>query len=773
IRVWTIQIPLPGVATMVLAALAISENENAATLFGYLKTILTGLLSHGLKVVSYAADGTSTERSVQRALSEWATEHIDYKVLHPRGRLALNLHIPVVKNQPIALIQDSNHGRKTYRNNAFSGARVLTLGEYTCMYSHIRSGAFDTNGTLHRRDVEKIDRQDDNAATRLFSGHTLHWLNSTHSHLVGTIVYLFVFGELIDAYQNRFITLIERVEMVLRAQYFMEMWDEFLTRAGYVKSRHFLSTEARDITHFLITGFLQLVIIYRDHLHGEYPLLPWLLSTETCEHVFGICRQIVKDFTLQDFHYMVPKLYVRLREHFFLSHASDGKERASGYNHTYTDSRKLDLASLATYPSDIDIQTAAAAAFEGAESLWAELGVQLKNEEGYSARRPIPDGMPPIETWWNVRDDSGEGDDEEFDEGEREGSDLQSIEDAIAWVERQPLEHQLEEEVNGLTYAAAALIAQTTMSMYVVALFPCCLLISFENPHERNDTAGPMTYDNLVGLRLAHHTVQAEKGVRTRAYNSNAADACGADGSRGRGSATGLEQKLLLQKLRDVMRDLGERGVGTGVERSVRWHTSAPSAGTAANAAVVASTAAIKAQSKRAALFRRHNLPEFAEKNQAVQAMYSPLLITTYGLVKVSHSYLSKEFILTLYEKSGGKNGKHGWTSYSYRLTAVSYVVVRLFQHVRGQTFAPVTGTLKKRFALLKPAAILFAINSPPTSARGHSNVALTDGDAVYYKTLKPLLKNISQALKEANSRTAARGRGAADVESENEGDTI
>jgi hypothetical protein len=44
-----------------------------------------------------------------------------------------------------------------------------------------------------------------------------------------------------------------------------------------------------------------------------------------------------------NFHYMIPKLFVRLREHALFSKFSDGKERASGYTHTYTDNRDVDL----------------------------------------------------------------------------------------------------------------------------------------------------------------------------------------------------------------------------------------------------------------------------------------------------------------------------------------------------------------------------------------------------------------------------------------------
>ena len=64
---------------------------------------------------------------------------------------------------------------------------------------------------IYMRDVEKLDRQDNNAATRLFCADTLEWLQDHHPEQLGLAAYLFIFGELIDAWQNRSISILERV----------------------------------------------------------------------------------------------------------------------------------------------------------------------------------------------------------------------------------------------------------------------------------------------------------------------------------------------------------------------------------------------------------------------------------------------------------------------------------------------------------------------------------------------------------------------------------
>ena len=67
------------------------------------------------------------------------------------------------------MIQDSNHGLKTSRNNLFTGAKLLTLGSHIAMYQYVRQAAFEAGRPLYHRDVKKTDRQDDNAAIRIHS----------------------------------------------------------------------------------------------------------------------------------------------------------------------------------------------------------------------------------------------------------------------------------------------------------------------------------------------------------------------------------------------------------------------------------------------------------------------------------------------------------------------------------------------------------------------------------------------------------------------------
>lgn len=116
----------------------------------------------------------------------------------------------------------------------------------------------------------KVDHQDDNTACWLLSAAMLKWFVTGHAaspkseEVHGLIVYLFLMGEVVDAYQSRTLPHIEQVKMVLRLHFFLERWEAFLGRAGYGKLSHFILPQFHDILHYLIFGLIQLVIIYRD-----------------------------------------------------------------------------------------------------------------------------------------------------------------------------------------------------------------------------------------------------------------------------------------------------------------------------------------------------------------------------------------------------------------------------------------------------------------------------------------------------------------------------
>lgn len=311
------------------------------------------------------------------------------------------------------------------------------------MYGHALELAHSLGTPIYLRDVEKLDRQGDNAATRLFSSAALqHLISMKHDHLLGTIVYLFIFGEPVGAYQNRHISRSERVKMALCAKFFLDIWRRFLAAAGYPERRCCLSREAIAITQILVDGLISLIVIHRDRLNNDsekHPLFPWLHSAEVCEHVFGERRKLVKDFTRLDFLYMIPRLSTLVRAACRAARAGDPRTRAGGYAHAYFESEGVDITMLSLFPTDQEIGVAALQAWEEAANLWDILGVtavDLFRSEPRTRPSAAPSWFKPGEDpVWDADDDDEycSSDEEDFEAEEEElteAAELQNLLDA-------------------------------------------------------------------------------------------------------------------------------------------------------------------------------------------------------------------------------------------------------------------------------------------------------------------------------------------------------
>ena len=459
LRLWVLQIPLPYVPPLVLAVVPLASSTNVAMLADFEKRLLNILLESDKSVciVSLGSDGSVLERDARRALVRSGfAEPLSYTIPHPDTAQTKPIKIPLMRihGQCVAAIQDPKHGRKTARNNLFAGSRLLALGNHTAHYGQVRYLADEKDTPLYWRDVDRLDRQDDRAAARLFSATFLEYCirhdRSSYAS-VALPIYLFVFGELIDAYENRHIPHIDRVKMALRMRFFKSIWKSFLQSAGYPKLRYFISAAADDIIDMLVDGLLGLIYIYRDHLDKPYPLLPWMHGSEANEHIFGLLRSLVTDFTMLDVLHLIPKLHVRLMAACRAKNIKvDFQRRAAGYSHTYFDADDLPLGILSEFPSDNEIACAASAAFNEANALWDLLGYYDTGDPDYSALVPQPSAQD--------EDDGTNNHDFDADKTDFQNCDRRLLRNALdSSTQVSGLDDHAQARLNECTYAAACL----------------------------------------------------------------------------------------------------------------------------------------------------------------------------------------------------------------------------------------------------------------------------------------------------------------------------
>ena len=388
--------------------------------------------------------------------------------------------------------------------------------------------------------------------------------------------------------------------MVLQAQYHLDSWTAYLGACGYQKDHYFILCEANNILHIFINGFIALIIIHRDHLPTPAPLLPWLHSSESCEHIFGDAQDVVKDFTFLDFIYMIPKLRIKLHEAALCGKASNGKARAAGYSHTYFDHEGLDLLVLLTFPTDAEITAIADVAAQEADSLIALLGVNASTLHNPHSQP----WLPSIGSWLDNDLDFLDQDSEFEDPTSDEIVNLQRILDE---EENSPITQSAKVDKQCLTLSGAAisLIAEDATAVHVFDYISCmhidcsysqrfaaiddeeleqvtseeyvqvqqlsalCNMICGLNlPDQLSRPLGhgetkisELDFDILINMRHNHETKQAVSGVRQRkAHNS-----------------TNSIRTQLMQEFHSMLRDAqDEMAAGTRLERQMRWRMAAP-----------------------------------------------------------------------------------------------------------------------------------------------------------------------------------------------------
>ncbi|KAH9450993.1 hypothetical protein Pst134EB_018498 [Puccinia striiformis f. sp. tritici] len=92
LRAYTIQVPLPGIPTYVVALLASKDKENSTDIIETHKQVLHLCNQAGMKIISISSDGAANELSAQMEVVNLSDSHLCFS----RPKLDINIKIPLV-----------------------------------------------------------------------------------------------------------------------------------------------------------------------------------------------------------------------------------------------------------------------------------------------------------------------------------------------------------------------------------------------------------------------------------------------------------------------------------------------------------------------------------------------------------------------------------------------------------------------------------------------------------------------------------------------------
>ncbi|KAI7944157.1 hypothetical protein MJO28_011685 [Puccinia striiformis f. sp. tritici] len=355
VRLYTIQVPLPKVPSFVVALIASYDKETAEEIAASHISVLNFCSKVGMSIVSIGSDGAATEIAALRFLQNSVNQHLSFH----KADAGISIQVPLMGNpqRPVVPVQDPKHACKTAANQILSGARLLSFGKFHLNISHLVA-LLGQSSPLYAGDVLNCDKQDDGRAYRTMNWETLEASLQSPQH-TGLAIYLYLFGELTDAWLSPTMDHLDRIRSAWTCIFFMQFWHHSINdQSNPLMSiaRNGISRQSYEIFHFLGKALIGLIISHREY-YLTVPLLPWKHGTEACEHIFGWMRVIMPNFTVLDARQMLPKIFAIVKNVMGgQMKMPESDHLQSGYKYNFTNKLVADsYEHLAHFPSNLEI----------------------------------------------------------------------------------------------------------------------------------------------------------------------------------------------------------------------------------------------------------------------------------------------------------------------------------------------------------------------------------------------------------------------------------
>ncbi|KAH9935430.1 uncharacterized protein B0H18DRAFT_1082220 [Fomitopsis serialis] len=662
LRLYVLTIPLHKVPPIIIAAITRGSRDDAESLTKMHLEVVQLLNNAKIYPVSFASDGSDVERSLQRNILNTAERYIPYVIEHSTGipacRVELQLHL-FADNHPATTSQDPEHARKTTRNQCLTGSHILAAGNHPLYFAQVRDFAIQPHTPLFRRNVEKVDKQDDRAAARFFSAEALSQHLQLFPERVALSTYMFVLGEGIDAWLNR--------NMVLRMRFFLMVWRSFIDHhPEYSPHIQFISHESYDIFLTLCNSLLSLILIYRLW-YPSYPLLPWLHSTSPVEHTFGVLRTLKKDFTYIDMIHLEPKLRILILGDFAnISPEEQANRTAGGYAHTYYSADDLDLKNLLMWPTDSELRGASNAAYEEASQLLAVLGID--------AARMLRDYQAPSAS----RAQSASGPREP-----------QTLAQLLALYDHTSFQSQADE--SEFDKCVAALVTESTDRSLAISNLP-----------DAQETKILAIKDSIASQVTSQSTPAAKSGVSVPGETlvSMTPEPCRIRNADLVAQRTRHQTAFTAKAIHSIEEPNGARPPNLRDELLRRLKTLGPSIENSLPSTTAGADRHVRHTGQfKFGLLRQQAFLPLQDIHETIATaninLLCPLASGDFVMARHPRADAAQEIligrVMTLYAKSDGRGAKHDWTASAHSIGAVSYVMVQVYTVLQGSLYTSIT----------------------------------------------------------------------------------
>ena len=211
-------------------------------------------LKRGITIISFGADGDSRLLRAMKISTQLNLTASDKALFNQSpSSLTLGLRIPkdwtwfwVERATTLLYIQDYIHVAVKLKSRLLKPSIILPLGEYLAGSHHLRyiSEIFtkDQHG-LRQQDIDHKDKQNFDAVIRITSPSVLSLLEKIPD-AKGTLMYLKLLKKFMDAFLDKSLAPLERIQNIWYVIFFLRYWHRWLClkKQFTVKERHLLAT---------------------------------------------------------------------------------------------------------------------------------------------------------------------------------------------------------------------------------------------------------------------------------------------------------------------------------------------------------------------------------------------------------------------------------------------------------------------------------------------------------------------------------------------------
>lgn len=253
--------------------------------------ITSELKKLGINVLTIASDSDPKYNLAMRILSQLGTKN-----KYEWFSCNINLDGPFYIQDIVHIITKLRNFLLRFKWNTFE----LPIGRYFVQLQHLydlmntvgKDRHFLTPSTLN-----PTDRQNFGSAKRMCSPEVIHLLRDKIKNSDGTIQFLQIMRDMIDAFMNKCLTPQQRIRKSWHSLFLIRIWREFIiSKSGCTLKNNFLTSNCYSCIEMSVQSLI-LCLLQLKKINKPELFLPHLFDSQICESTFRQFRSMTTAFS--------------------------------------------------------------------------------------------------------------------------------------------------------------------------------------------------------------------------------------------------------------------------------------------------------------------------------------------------------------------------------------------------------------------------------------------------------------------------------------------